>query len=317
MAETAVQEWDIEVSGIELIAITENSVFRIDTASGEAFVLRIHRPGYHNLDELNSEQDWTFALNQAGVPVPKPRKTRHGRGYVTVSVPGTSDSRHAGMVEWIDGVPLAGIIDLEEDMSITDRFRQIGCIAAAIHNQAVRWATPTGFQRHAFDAEGLMGESPFWGPFWQVSQIKPSELKQILKARGAICRSLSEYGKDHGTYSMIHADLHPNNLIADGVHLYAIDFDDSGFGFHQYELAVALYGYQHKPQYEERRDALITGYRSEREISDAALERLPMFLLIRSLALVGWIDDRPELNQSDRQRSLIELACEQSAALFG
>ena len=43
------------------------------------------------------------------------------------------------------------------------------------------------------------------------------------------------------------------------------------------------------------RDAFIAGYRSVRLISDADLALLPMFLLIRDMAQVGWFHQRPEL----------------------
>ena len=43
------------------------------------------------------------------------------------------------------------------------------------------------------------------------------------------------------------------------------------------------------------RDACIAGYRSVRPISDADLALLPMFLLIRDMAQMGWFHQRPEL----------------------
>ena len=316
IAHSAIKEWDIQISNIDLIAIMENSVFRVSSVSGKSYVLRIHRPGYHSLDELDSELDWTAALYQAKVPVPRPVRTREGRGYVTTPVPDSSETRHVGLVEWIEGVPLASVIDTKDKEGLAERFNQIGRLAACIHNQASEWTIPTSFRRHAFDADGLMGDSPFWGPFWSAPLIKSAERKQILRARGAIYRTLSEHGKNQGTYSLIHADLHPRNLIADGNRLYAIDFDDSGFGYHQYELAVALYAYQDEPIFDQIRDSLVSGYRSERKLEDSALDMLPVFLLIRSLALIGWINDRPELKQDKRQRKLIEWVCEQSENLF-
>ena len=95
------------------------------------------------------------------------------------------------------------------------------------------------------------------------------------------------------------ADLHPHNLLVNGDQLHVIDFDDSGFGWHQYEIAVALDAYRKPPHFEVARDALIAGYRSERPLSDAAIELLPMFLLIRSLALLGWLHERPEHNRGE------------------
>ena len=316
IAERALDEWAICAVGLELISISENTVFRLDTDAGETYVLRIHRLGYHTLAELNSEQQWTAALKRAGIGVPLPRLTREGHGYATVSVPGSTETRHVGIVEWFEGVTLSSIMTQAPDMqTLALHFDQLGRIAAKIHNQAVSWQIPEGFQRHAFDADGLMGEVPFWGPFWVLPELKAAERDHILNARRAIHRTLSDYGKGGGIYSLIHADLHPHNLLVNGDQLHVIDFDDSGFGWHQYEIAVALDAYRKPPHFEVARDALVAGYRSERSLSDAAIELLPMFLLIRSLALLGWLHERPEHNRGDRVRNLIQSACRQAEAL--
>ena len=316
IAERALDEWDICAAELELISISENTVFRLDTDAGETYVLRVHRPGYHTLAELNSEQQWTTALKQAGIGVPLPRLTRDGRGYATVSAPGSTETRHVGIVEWFEGVTLSSIMAQASDMrTLGLHFDQLGRIAARIHNQAVGWQIPEGFERHAFDADGFMGDAPFWGPFWALPELKAAEQEHILNARRTIHHVLSDYSKEEGTYSLIHADLHPHNLLVNGDQLHVIDFDDSGFGWHQYEIAVALDAYRKPPHFEVARDALIAGYRSERALSDAAIELLPMFLLIRSLALLGWLHERPEHNRDNRVRNLIQSACRQAEAL--
>lgn len=316
VAEQAVKAWDFRVSQIEHIATSENTVFRVETETGKTYTLRIHRPGYHTLAELNAEQQWTAALNQAGIGVPKPVMTQDGRGYATVHVPKSTETRHVGMAEWIDGIPLARVMkETSDERVLVQYFDQLGRIAARIHNQATNWQLPDGFQRHAFDADGLMGDTPFWGPFWDLPEMEDSERRLILKTRNAIHQTLSEYGKQRGTYSLIHADLHPYNLLVNGTRLYAIDFDDSGFGWHQYELAVALFNSQNTPHFEALQNALLSGYRSERAFDDAAIELLPMFLLIRALALLGWTHERPEIGRG-RLKGLIASACAQAEDLL-
>lgn len=317
VAERALTEWDLQGPRLELISISENTVFRVDTDAGQTYALRIHRPGYHTLAELISEQQWTAALNRAGIGVPVPLMTRDGRGYTSIATPGSAETRHVGLVEWIEGVELASIMSEESgEQALVDRYDQLGRIAARLHNQAVGWRIPGDFERHAFDADGFMGDAPFWGPFWVLPELSDAEREIIVDVRHAIHRILSDYGKGQGTYSMIHADLHPHNVLANGDRLYVIDFDDAGFGWHQYELAVALSAYQDSPHFDAVRDALIAGYRAERPLSDAAIELLPMFLLTRSLALLGWLNERPEHRSDKRVRGLIDTACVQGEALL-
>ena len=120
-----------------------------------------------------------------------------------------------------------------------------------------------------------------------------------------------------GTYSMIHADLCSANVLVMGDRVHVIDFDDAGFGWHQYDMAVALFDHLTNPSYESIRDALIAGYRSRRAISDEDVGLLPQFLVIRMLAGLGWLHDRPEIEPYKLMPVLIELACSRAEALLG
>jgi len=83
----------------------------------------------------------------------------------------------------------------------------------------------------------------------------------LFGMREQLHAALTRYGKPARTFSLIHADLHPRNVLIDGAHAAVIDFDDSGFGWHQYELAVTLVAYQEHPDFVMFRDACIAGYR--------------------------------------------------------
>ena len=315
VANQALKEWDLDGSQIELVNHSENIVFRVVTASNEAYGLRMHRPGYHSLAELNAEQQWTEALDDVGIGVPIPKKARDGRGYAPVYIPGMDETRYVGMVEWIEGEPLHSVLEQTPAEEVIEYFRQTGRIAAQIHNQSTEWPIPAGFQRHAFDADGLMGERPFWGNFWDLPQLTKAERQRIQSARHAIHRILSDYGKEQGTYSLIHADLHSGNLLVNGNQIHVIDFDDSGFGWHQYELAVALFHHLDDPNLDALHEALLAGYQSERTLEDSAIDLIPLFILIRALALIGWTYARPELGRDERISGLIAFACERADAL--
>lgn len=79
-------------------------------------------------------------------------------------------------------------------------------------------------------------------------------------------------------------------------------------------LAVALFGSATSPDYPALERAFVRGYRKTRPISDASLALVPMFLLIRGLAIIGWIHQRPELDRSQYMRSLKDQLCAQCEA---
>ncbi len=317
-AAQAIGAWGICATEISLISHSENIVFRVDSQSGQPFVLRFHRPGYHTLPELHGEFQWTAALNRSGIGAPVPRLSKNKLFFVSIHLPELSQTRYVSLVEWVEGTPMADLIEREADPSrLAGYFHKVGKLAARIHNQAAAWQPPPGFVRHAFDADGLMGLEPFWGPFWQQSNLTPSQRDQVIYARDQIHSLLTDYGKERGTYSLIHADLHPGNLITTGENVHIIDFDDSGFGWHQYELAVAISYYQDNPNYKTIREAIIAGYLTERPLTQADIELLPVFVLVRSMVSLGWIEQRPELDSSHKVPTLIKRACEQSRELFG
>ncbi|MDE2702353.1 MAG: phosphotransferase [Chloroflexota bacterium] len=318
IAERALPYWGLKPARIELVANAENCVFRVEMPDSRAYVLRIHRPGYHSLTELESELEWVRALADAGISVSVGRPTLDGRAYAEVPTPDGESSRFVGLIDWTEGQILDDEIELESDPDrIAARFEQIGRIAARIHNQASLWSPPPGFVRHEFDVPGFVGESPFWGRFWDVPVLRPEQRAILLRARDGVANYLGGYGKDPGIYSMIHSDLHPRNFVvtASG-NLHVIDFDDAGFGWHQYELATVLWELEGEPGFEEVRQALLTGYRSLRPISDEAVALIPLFLVIRSLASIGWRWERPDLGRGATIPQLVDEAC-RSVVAFG
>ena len=294
----ALSDWDINVKFVDPLTMTENIVFKVTDQSGRAYVLRLHRPGYHTLKELISEQRWATALLDAGLDVPVPRTTRSGQAYTLIDL--GDEHRYVGLLEWVDGVPMQTLIENTTDPGfMIQSFSMLGQIMAECHNQAVSWTLPEQFGRHSFDADGLMGEAPFWGRFWESALLTTAQQAYFDRLRLHIHAVLLSLGKDAATYSLIHADLHPNNIVVDGERLHVIDFDDSGFGWHQYDIAVALFHYQFDQPYDQLLDALVRGYRKARPISDAALAHVPLFLLIRSLVSIGWISARPEVEMGE------------------
>ena len=326
-AREALSAWDLRVANVERVSVSENIAFRVADLTGKSYVLRLHRPGYHTLDELIAEQTWTAALLKAGIDVPVAVPTRDGSGYARVQVDG--EKRYAGILEWVDGEPLHAILggpltnagphEAPPADPIFRYFALLGEIIASIHHQAEGWTIPAGFARHVLDADGFMGEQPFWGRFWESPYLSGAERRRLAALRQPIHDILSQCRKEN-MYSLIHADLHPGNVIVHGSRLHVIDFDDAGFGWHHYEFAVALCHYQHDPRFERLRDALFAGYRRVRQLSDEAVDLLPLFLLVRSLASIGWTAARPEHESGGRSAWLMQLVDKSAAktlAAFG
>ena len=292
----ALELFPVEAEKIELVAQSENVTFRVSVrGSNVDYVLRLHRPDYNSIEELNSERMWTRALGDAGEVVPVSLETCDGEHYALVDIPGAGEQRYAGMTTWYEGTPLCDFLDTCSDKEARKRvLHRLGEIAAAFHNRSSRWQAPPGFVRRRLDVDALLGENPFWGRFWDHPDLTQSEQELLLRARTVVRAALTGYGETPDNFSLIHADFTPENIIFDGGDLAVIDFDDLAYGWHMYDIASALVECRFDDDFEALQAAFLEGYRQCRDLAARDLEVLPDFLLVRGMAIIGWYRQRPE-----------------------
>ena len=319
LAEEAIKHWDVEVKSINLHLQSENTVFKVEGLDGNTYALRVHRKGYHDLEELNSEHVWTSSLSNAGLLVPEAVVTRSGEAYTSVSFLNSSEYRYVGLVKWIEGTILNDLIlDLEEK-DVSDVYESLGKVVAKFHKATIAWEKPKDFKRHSFDTDGFLGSKPFWGRFWEAQNATTREREKLSLIRNNITESLSKLPKDINSFGMIHADLHSQNVLIQGKSLSVIDFDDSGFGWYGFDLAVAIWdrldftatGCHFDIAYK----SLIRGYIEERPNAKDIIETIPTFLLMQTLMLIRWIEDRPESGYEAFIPVLIQASIDQAKQL--
>lgn len=266
-----------------LVTERENAVYAADLPAGKA-AIRLHRPGYQSLAAIRSELDWMEALAAAGVAVPRPLAA-------PVSL---STGRIATAVAWIDapplgegGVPLSGSPAAQEA-----RFHAVGRAIAGLHTATDAMDLGPEFTRHAWDAEGLLGEAPLWGRFWESPALTPPERALMQEVRRMARTRLDAFAARGGDYGLIHADVLRENALVTGETITLIDFDDAGWGFRLYDLGVLMTQNEDEPNANALRDAALAGYRASRALSDDDAALLPLFTLLRRLASMGWIVPR-------------------------
>ncbi|MGI9202650.1 MAG: phosphotransferase enzyme family protein, partial [Woeseiaceae bacterium] len=286
----ALKHFPVAVENVKFVKHSENITFRVSVCNHESdYVLRLHRPGYNSLKELDSERIWLHALKEAGIPVPVSLLNREGDHFQLVDIPATGEQRYAGMTTWIQGTPLDEYLGTNPDPEMRKRiFRRIGELAAALHNQSSGWNEPAGFERSRLDVEGLLGDAPYWGRFWEHPDLTAAEKALLQRARERARRALVAYGSRPENFGLIHADLHAENIVYDGEELALIDFDDAAFGWHLYEIATALITDRLAPDFAVLRSALLEGYCEHRPLSKQDVDLLPVFMLIRGMAIIGW-----------------------------
>lgn len=264
---------------VRLIQARENAVFEVALSSGDRAALRLHRRGYQRADAIASELWWCAELSACDLPVPAPRSSGAGRLLETLS-----SGRMASAVAWLDGPALgaAGVPFTEPIPVQIDRHFRLGQLLRRIHRASDALVLPAWFTRPKWDADGLVGEAPFWGRFWDHVHTNAAQRAALVAARDALRAELPRHAAEGGDQGLIHADvLRENVLVGEDGHAL-IDFDDSGFGFRLYDLGTVLSQNQYEPARDDLRDALMAGYGTQ------DVERVELFTMARTLASVGW-----------------------------
>ncbi len=279
LAAAAAAHWGGTV--LAMLRNRENAVFRMALPNGEQAALRLPRIGYQTAAAIESELWFCGALAGAGLPVPRALPALNGTALVVLP-----SGRMASAVEWRAGAALgeAGVLLAGSAAEQAALHHALGRLLAQVHAASEALILPHSFTRPAWDSDGLTGETPFWGRFWDHPALTPPEQTKLQAARQFLRAGLQTHTKT-APLIPIHADVLRENILVDGNALSLIDFDDSGLGFALYDLGTVLSQNLYEPAFTDIRAALIAGYKTLRPV-DAAM--VDLFTLARCLASVGW-----------------------------
>lgn len=269
-----------QATPIRLIVARENAVYEMALPGGQRAALRLHRTGYQDADAIRSELWWCAELARLGLPVPEPLALPDGTHLATLST-----GRHASAVRWMDGDPMgqAGRPLPQPVAKQIDLHFRLGQLLRRLHAVSDRLDIRADtFTRPRWDIDGLVGEAPVWGRFWEHPHASYVQLSAQNAARNSVRAMLTRHTAEGGDFGLIHADVLRENVLVSDAGLALIDFDDSGFGYRLYDLGTVLSQNQYEPARDDLRDALMSGYGTQ------DTEKVELFTLARILASVGW-----------------------------
>jgi Ser/Thr protein kinase RdoA (MazF antagonist) len=289
LARLALPAWGLSTeTPIELLAERENAVFVITTGDRQRFVLRVHRAGYHSDAQLRSQVAWARSLQRDGVVrTAEVVDTTGGEPFAVVSHPYVPEKRQVSLLRWADGTLLS-----ELGGGAEQEFELIGELMAKLHTHAAGWQAPAGFDLLMWDADGLVGEDPVWGRFWEADGLSADDRALMASFRRRARPELEEFGAAPDRFGLIHCDFLAENMLVDGDRITLLDFDDAGYGWHLFDMATALAMATLREDFDALRGALFAGYRRHRQLPEEHLTRLPLFLALRASTYVAWVHTR-------------------------
>ena len=275
--QAALALWGLAGAEARFVAGRENRVFRI-RANEQDLALRLKRPGYRSDAELLSELQWMQAMGAAGLQVPQPQPSLSGKMLERVG------EQRVDILSWLPGQVFAAA-DTPETPAI---FAALGREMARLHTACDLWVPPPGFTRCAWDLDGLLGEAPLWGRFWDNPNATAPQ-RAMLSAFRDMARGDLALRAPALDYGLIHADLVPDNIHVSGGQIALLDFDDGGMGFRVFELATFLLKCIAQGRAKVLISAFISGYQSLRALD---IDALDLFIALRATTYVGWIVPR-------------------------
>jgi Ser/Thr protein kinase RdoA (MazF antagonist) len=267
LVEEALAAYDVRPVRMAPLRRGDNVVFRLETADGQRYALRIHRVGgnpWHprrTAAHVESELTWLAAL------------------LTIAEIEGVPEPRICVLLRWVEGRFL--------DAGLTSRhMERVGDFMAQLHVHALGFEPPEGFVR------GRLGDtSPEIATFVEdtVADVRGRDAAAIAaEVIGRARESQRALGDNPEAFGLIHGDLHQENYLFHRGDVRAIDFDDCGWGHQLWDLAVTLSEVRYFPNYETLRTAVLRGYRCVRPLPEELERHLEPLMALRLLQLMLW-----------------------------
>jgi Ser/Thr protein kinase RdoA (MazF antagonist) len=300
LARAALAGFGIDRARMRVLRHEHNTTFRVDT-DGATFVLRINRPGVHDVSTVASEMAWLRALasgTQLGVP--EPVSALDGAAVVPVLDDRAREQRTAVLLRWQDGRFV--------DSGLTPRhLRQVAVLQAGLQHHAASWDPPDAFVRPRVDTLTTAAKRRSIAPgdttagTWPAADdadeavtivgelLSRADAAIVSRALDVVWATTTELAARPEASGLIHGDLHYENfLFRDGA-ARAIDFDDCGWGFYLYDVAVTLWELEERARYAQLCDAFLEEYERHRPLPPNHDVHLRALFILRRIQMLMWI----------------------------
>jgi Ser/Thr protein kinase RdoA (MazF antagonist) len=269
---------------------------------------------------------WLTALRKdTDLVVPQPVPTLNGDLATVVSVEGVPEPRICVLLRWITG-------RFVNDRLTPSHLERVGAFMARLHVSGAQFKPPAGFVRGRLD--NLYGKPPGISEALARQQVdnpddeatairlvaevcSPDDgarVEKLIKKIRAVQRAV---GQGPETFGLIHGDLHQENYLFHQGQVRAIDFDDCGYGYYLYDIAVTLFNVNWRDDSAVLREGLLAGYRSVRPLSPEHEQVLDTFMDLRDLQMMIWaIEMRDHPAFRDRWESEVKEVLEYMKEIF-
>jgi Ser/Thr protein kinase RdoA (MazF antagonist) len=284
LAWNALAQYDLQVSGLNLLGWFTNLMFRVITTDGQTLVLRICAPNWRTNEDRRAEVAWLLALAdepEIGAPVPQP--ARNGAHLVEARGAGTGACQCL-LMSWTPGVNLGKHLN-EKNLY------KMGALFARLHDHGAAWRPPPEFTTRRMsrvlardEPDVLFAEqsAEAFNPYTWLVWEKALQMVETAYA--------SLYNRDG--LQVIHHDLWHDNIKLHHGRLYPLDFEDTVWGYPIQDIAMAMQDLMSdvpSERYEPLLGAFRRGYETKRCWPEAYPGEMDSFRVGRMLWTANWV----------------------------
>ena len=281
LAQVVLQEFGFNQYRLTFLQHLVNTTFRLDSTQGR-YLVRIHRA--RTRIAVESELAWLEALaHETTLPVQTPQCSIDGKMIVVGKQIGVPEPYPVTVLSWLNGQVLP------QDCRSPHHFYRLGQLVAKLHHHSQHWAPSFELNRPFYDSTGVLSSNSMSGPDGDTYKQLPADVRGHLQTLHERSQEVEQHlGKSSDRFGLIHSDLSFGNVLFTEEEVLPIDFDDCGFGYYLYDLAVVLAGPWEKPGFQHRRETLLEGYREICKLLDEHLSLIPTFMAMRASSLGQW-----------------------------
>ncbi len=291
LAVAALAHYELKSPEITYHGFDTNLLYRVTTASGVRFMLRLAAPGWRTFEDLRSEALWLNALGcDTAVPAPSIVPTRSGEYVLPICQPGIPKIWNVSLMSWVPGRLLGHYL--------TERnLEKMGGLFAGLHHHGASWIPPAGFTTRRFDHWLSRGEENLIADGGESSALPrqtdsvsrlPSRPRDLLDRMQRHVEA-AYAAIDRSDLRVIHCDLWHDNIKLYRGMLHPLDFEDTVWGFRAHDIAMGMLDLLEatdEARYSELLAAFRRGYEADLAWPD---DRIEPFQIGRLLWKINWV----------------------------
>lgn len=232
LAYDALSRYTLNVRRLELVSDETNLIYRVTTADGAHYALRLADARWRTKGDADSEAMWLDALaRDTPIPVPRIVPARNGDPIVMPHSDAVPFAFHALLMGWIPGVLLGKRLSEPNLLKMGQLFGQL-------HLHGAAWQPPAGFTTRRFENFMARGEADRFLSEGYTAAYTPATLELLHLMRAHVEAAYAAL--DPADLRVIHCDLWHDNIKIHRGTLYPFDFEDTIWGYRLHDIAMAM-----------------------------------------------------------------------------